>query len=263
MEFISSTQISARIDSVLDQLRSLVSQSRQFEKLTHEPSIVLAGRPNAGKSTLTNALAGKSRSIVSPQPGTTRDALSVEITLPHGIARLIDVAGIEFSSQTSASSPQREIDRQMRDLAQRTIEQADILVLVRDSSDSRPEISLSRHPDFRVFTKIDLSDPGALPEKSVAVSAKTGENMESLRNLLDAIAFGSDSAGATLALTSRHLQSLAEAISALVHARTVLDSLELLAAELRAALDSMGRILGIVSPDDILGLIFSKFCIGK
>jgi tRNA modification GTPase len=263
MEFISSAQIAGRIETVLDLLQTLVSQSRQFEKLTHEPSIVLAGRPNAGKSTLTNALAGKSRSIVSPQPGTTRDALSVEITLPHGIARLIDVAGIESSAQTSAPSPQREIDRQMRDLAQRTIEQTDILLLVRDAFDSRSEISLSRPPDLRVFTKIDLFHPSALPEKSVAVSAKTGENMESLRNLLDAIAFGSDSAGATLALTSRHLQSLAEAISALAHARTVLDSLELLAAELRAALDSLGRILGIVSPDDILGLIFSKFCIGK
>ena len=115
MEFLSSAQICERIDSVLNQLQTLVSQSRQFEKLAHDPSIVLAGRPNAGKSTLTNALAGKSRSIVSPQPGTTRDALSAEIALPRGVARLIDIAGID--------SPDGEIARQMQNLAQRAIEQ--------------------------------------------------------------------------------------------------------------------------------------------
>jgi tRNA modification GTPase len=255
MEFLSSTQICERIDSVLNQLQALVLQSRQFEKLAHDPSIVLAGRPNAGKSTLTNALAGKNRSIVSPQPGTTRDALSAEIALPRGVARLIDIAGID--------SPDGEIARQMQNLAQRAIEQADVLVLVRDSTDPRPDVPLARTPDLRVFTKTDLLETAHIADNSISVSAKTGHGMDPLRNTLDSIAFGSDSAGAALALTSRHLQSLSEAITVLVRARGVLDSLELLAAELREALDCLGQILGIVSPDDILGKIFSKFCIGK
>lgn len=102
-----------------------------------------------------------------------------------------------------------------------------------------------------------------MSDDSIAVSAKTGQGMETLRNKLDSIAFGSDSAGAALALTSRHLQSLGEATTALARARSVLDSLELLAAELRESLDSLGQILGIVSPNDILGRIFSRFCIGK
>jgi tRNA modification GTPase len=255
MEFLSSAQTRERIDAISSQLQALVSQSRQFEKLAHDPAIVLAGRPNAGKSTLTNALAGKNRSIVSPQPGTTRDALSVEIALPRGVARLIDVAGID--------SPDGEIARQMQNLAERAIEQADLLVLVRDSTDPRPDVPLTRTPDLRVFTKSDLLKPDRIPDNSVSVSAKTGQGMESLRNTLDSIAFRSDSAGAALALTSRHLQSLGEAITALARAQGVLDSPELLAADLREALDSLGRILGIVSPDDILGKIFSRFCIGK
>ncbi len=255
MEFLSSAQICERIDTVLNQLQTLVSQSRQFEKLAHDPSIVLAGRPNAGKSTLTNALAGKNRSIVSPQPGTTRDALSAEIALPRGVARLIDIAGID--------SPDGEITQQMQNLAERAIKQADVLVLVRDSTDLRPDVPLARTPDLRVFTKTDLLERSAMSDDSIAVSAKTGQGMETLRNKLDSIAFGSDSAGAALALTSRHLQSLGEATTALARARSVLDSLELLAAELRESLDSLGQILGIVSPNDILGRIFSRFCIGK
>jgi tRNA modification GTPase len=241
MEFLSSAQICERIDTVLNQLQT--------------PSIVLAGRPNAGKSTLTNALAGKNRSIVSPQPGTTRDALSVEIALPRGVARLIDIAGID--------SLDGEIARQMQHLAQRAIEQADVLVLIRDSTDSRPDVPLARAPDLRVLTKTDLLETSPIADNSLPVSAKTGQGMETLRNNLDSIAFGSDSAGAALALTSRHLHSLGEAVSALARARAVLDSLELLAAELRESLDCLGQILGVVSPDDILGKIFSKFCIGK
>jgi tRNA modification GTPase len=255
MEFLSTDQIRHRIDTVLNQLQTLSSQSRQLEKLAHEPTIVLAGRPNAGKSTLTNALAGKNRSIVSPHPGTTRDALSVEIALPRGIARLIDIAGLD--------SPDGEIAQQMQNLAERAIEQADVLVLVRDSTDPRPDVPLARTPDLRVFTKTDLLDAVSTAENSISISAKSGQGLEALRNKLDTITFGSDTAGANLALTSRHLQSLGEAITALARARIVLDSLELLAAELRDALDSLGQILGIVSPDDILGQIFSKFCIGK
>jgi len=258
MEFLSSEQTGARIDNVIEQLQMLVTESRQLHKLTHEPDIVLAGRPNAGKSTLMNALAGKNRSIVSPQPGTTRDALSVEIALPRGVVRLIDVAGID-----PLSPSHHEIDQQMQVLAGRAIEQADVLLLVRDSTDSRADVPLARTPDLRIFTKSDLLHPVLISDKSVSVSAKTGYGLETLRNTLDSIAFGSDSAGAGLTLTSRHLQALGEAISALYRARSVLDSLELLAAELREALDCLGRILGIVSPDDILGKIFSKFCIGK
>jgi tRNA modification GTPase len=253
VEFISSQKTVFGVDGIIEQLQTLISQSRQFEKLTHEPTIVLAGRPNAGKSTLTNALAGKDRSVVSPQAGTTRDVLSVEIALPRGIARLIDIAGIE--------SPDGEISRQMQHLAQRAIEQADVLVLLRDVTDSRPDIPLTRTPHLRVFTKIDLVE--SISGDSLSVSAKTGQGMEHFRLMVDSLAFGTDSTGANLALTTRHQQAIAGSIVAMSRARIVLDSAELLAAELHQALNCLGQVLGIVSPDDILDKIFSKFCIGK
>ncbi|MGD0389256.1 MAG: tRNA modification GTPase [Tepidisphaeraceae bacterium] len=263
IEFLSRHDAAARLDKGIGQLEALVAESVRFETLTHEPTIVLAGRPNAGKSTLTNALAGKHRSIVSPQPGTTRDALSVEIVLPRGVARLIDVAGIEESGQPPPSPPLRDVHEQMGNTAHRAIERADVLVLVRDATDARADVPLPRSPDLLVASKSDLVENHPISGESLWVSAVTGEGLDALRQSLDRVAFGSDSVGASLALSGRHLQALDDAIGALSRAKDVPGSLELLAAEIRAALDALGGILGAVTPDDILGRIFSKFCIGK
>ncbi|MGD0770003.1 MAG: tRNA modification GTPase [Tepidisphaeraceae bacterium] len=263
IEVLTARDAAARIDAVVAQLKTIVAESVRFEKLTHEPTIVLAGRPNAGKSTLTNALAGKHRSTVSPQPGTTRDALSVEIVLARGVARLIDVAGIEEPGQSPQSPSLRDVHEQMGVAAHRAMERADVLVLVRDATDDRAEAPLPRPPDLRVASKCDLPEKRPISDESLPVSAITGDGLEALRQSLDRVAFGADSAGASLALGGRHLQALDDAISALHRARNLPDSLELLAAEIRAALDVLGGILGVVSPDDILGRIFSTFCIGK
>lgn len=256
IQFLSLADVDHRINPVLEQLESLVADSGRFEKLTHEPMIVLAGRPNAGKSTLTNFLAGQSRSIVSPTPGTTRDALSVEITLARGVVRLVDVAGLDDSHGQA-------IQAQMQEMAHRAIEQADVLVLVRDLTDHRPDVALPRPVDLRVRSKADLLQNRPDESGDLLVSALMGSGMSALRDALDRAAFGSDAPGAALALTSRHLGCLDEAMSGLRGAREVGNALELLAAELRAALDALGQVLGVVTPDDILGKIFSKFCIGK
>lgn len=256
IEFLSAQEVKDRIATIVSDLESLIAQSSRFEKLTHEPAIVLAGRPNAGKSTLVNALAGFGRSIVSPQPGTTRDALSMEVSLPRGIARLIDIAGLEEQSGSY-------IETQMQDRARRAIEESDVLVLVRDSTDGRPDFPLPRAADLRIESKADLQKRDVASKGSVLISAVTGTGMEELREALDRLAFGSDSGGAALALTSRHLHFLHEALAALERAADRVRSAEILAAELRAALDALGQILGDVTPDDILGKIFATFCMGK
>jgi tRNA modification GTPase len=265
VQVLSSTDAGRRIDSILEQLDALVRESARFEQLSHEPTIVLAGRPNAGKSTLTNALAGLNRSIVSPIPGTTRDVLSVPISLRRGTARLMDVAGIEDSAENRPAAGDFSIESQMLQQAHLAIERADVLVLVRDATDIRPALSLPRAPDLLVLNKIDLNEKVPAPDGAVCISAAAGRNLDILQVALDRTAFGGESAGTALALTARHLSAINQTREALHRARQLGPeySLELLAAEFRQALDSLGQILGVVTPDDVLGRIFSTFCIGK
>jgi tRNA modification GTPase len=259
IEFLSAAEIAGRAETVRGQLEELLAGSVRLERLTHEPTIVLAGRANAGKSTLTNALAGRSRSIVSAEPGTTRDVLSVEIALPRGMARVFDIAGLESEGRETEA-----IRRQMHAQARRAMEEADVLVLLKEAGDERGDVELGRVPDLRVISKMDLSLPKAPGRgNELQVSAKTGQGMDVLKAELERFAFGTDSGGAELALTSRHVGAIEEAVSSLARAGNVRASLELVAAELRSALDSLGGILGVVTPDDVLGRIFSSFCVGK
>jgi tRNA modification GTPase len=257
--FISAEQVNAEIDDIKRQLEELYESSARFDRLTHEPSFVLVGRPNAGKSTLLNALAGQQRAIVSDSAGTTRDALGAQVSLDRGIVRVIDVAGLE------EQAPSGEIPMQMHQRALRTLEEADFVILVRDLSDPRPLLALPRHPNLLVQTKKDLI-PTADPHEGVSISAATGENLDLLRQELSRLAFGAPtSAPAALALNSRHLQSIDDALASLNRAQSALDACgdEVIALELREALHSLGQILGQLSPDDLLGKIFSTFCIGK
>jgi tRNA modification GTPase len=153
----------------------------------------------------------------------------------------------------------------MRQRALTAVEQADILVLVRDVTDPRPPLDLPRTADLLVLNKIDLVDTVSGTDGAICVSAATGRHLEVLAAALDERAFGTEPAESSLALTARHLAALEVARSALRNAqRQASDpSLELLAADLRAALDALGQILGAVAPDDVLGRIFSTFCIGK
>jgi len=307
VSFLPPKEAGERIDRIAEQLRSLLAESVRFERLAHEPTVVLAGRPNAGKSTLLNALAARPRAVVSPLAGTTRDAIWTSVRLARGVVRISDIAGLE------ETDPLDDIERQMRRQAMRAIESADVLVLVIDGTDVRPPIAISRRVDLIVRTKSDLAGasqsgsgeavgllplpvpreragvrvisntnstafpnhphPNPLtgyrergPEEQV-VSAHTGQGLDVLRHAIDRAAFGSDSdSSATLALNSRHVAAVERALKALSRARNSLNDFpgdELIALELRETLDALGSIAGQVTPDDVLGRIFSTFCIGK
>jgi tRNA modification GTPase len=260
ISFIALEELSRGTEAIKGELEALFEQSGRFERLTHEPAFVLVGRPNAGKSTLLNALAGGPRAVVSAVAGTTRDALSAEVALDRGIVRVIDVAGLEEEAPNDG-----EIPRQMHTRALRVLEEADFVMLVRDVTDSREALKLSRRSDLIVWSKSDLGGGDSAGE-GVRVSAQTGENLDLLRRKMSQLAFGSPtSASAALALNSRHLQAIDDAITSLNRALDVLNSCgaELIALELREALQSLGQILGQMTPDDLLGRIFATFCIGK
>jgi tRNA modification GTPase len=256
ISFISQEDLSLRLASADRSLEELVNNSARFGPLGAEPTIALVGRPNAGKSTLLNCLAKHERAIVSPIAGTTRDALSVDVVLAHGVVKLIDIAGLEQNDHAN------DIEQQMQSRARQIVHSADVIVSVMEAKDDQPAIDTGRQPDICVRSKIDLG--GKMRAGELAVSALTHDGIEPLRQSLDRHVFGATSTGQTLALNSRHLQAITNGRAALARAMADAHSgHECVALHLREALDELSQITGAVSPDDVLGKVFAKFCIGK
>jgi len=196
--------------------------------------------------------------VTSPVAGTTRDVLSAEVALGRGMVRLLDVAGLDAAPGVTADP----IERQMRGRALRAAAEADVVVIVHDVTDAAPPPDVGRPADVVVRTKSDLLPPGTRDD--LAVSARTGDGLPALRERLDRVAFGDRSTRPSLALNARHVAAVEEARAALARVSSGADaSPEVVALELREALDALGRVVGAVTPDDLLGRIFSTFCIGK
>ena len=230
--------------------------------------VVLAGRPNAGKSSLFNALLGEDRALVDPTPGTTRDALAERLDLEGMPVRLLDTAGLREAFAVEALGVER---------ARRELAGADLVLWVVDGSRPRTDEDrkafelVGERPHVVARSKADLA-PNAPQEtggEEVAVSAMTGEGLPALRQALARALRGGRPAGAAaeaLVTNSRHIEALARARAALAEAgRGAGDGApgELVAGDVRAALDALGEVTGEAVAPDLLERIFARFCIGK
>jgi tRNA modification GTPase len=226
---------------------------------------VIFGEPNVGKSSLLNRLLGFERAIVSDIAGTTRDTIEETINL-HGIPlRLVDTAGVRDAVDlVEAEGIQRTV---------RQIEAADLLLEIADASRPKPEDAVfpaSEAKHLLVLNKSDLGEhPSWAAATAVRLSCTTGSGFEDLSNAIrDSLHFSEVDWGEhAVAINARHQASLVLARSALAAALELLDDAssdaELAAIDLREALDALGEIPGRVDTEDLLGVIFSSFCIGK
>ena len=252
-----------RLLAIQEMLAQLIAASDQGSLLREGAVVVLTGRPNAGKSSLLNRLAGKDVAIVTEIPGTTRDAIRQSINLLGVPVHVIDTAGLRES-----------IDPVEKIGISRTwevIEKADLAVLVIDATQGKSVEDcaiLSRLPKglrcLRAYNKCDLVGKTANREgDTVVFSAKTGEGLDALRAAVaEAIGWRGDVEGVFMA-RARHLEALRLAQAGLDRASAETRRQELFAEELREAHEALMSITGEVSSDELLGEIFSRFCIGK
>jgi tRNA modification GTPase len=268
IDFLREGRVGERLERLIGSLSQLLSTATQGAILNEGITLVLAGRPNVGKSSLLNRLLGFDRAIVTATPGTTRDVLAEVMDLEGVPVRIVDTAGLRLSGD--------HIELEGMRRARQQIEEADRVLLVRDATsgesvaDLIDEQSVPTDRLTLVTNKIDLTalpsggvDEGEHPE--VRVSALTGAGLDDLRrHILQAI--GHREEAGVFSARRRHLDALRRAHESLVHGATALNDAgagELLADDLHRAHDQLGEIVGTVSSDALLGEIFSRFCIGK
>ena len=274
IDFLNDGRVFAQLETIQHQLEDLLSQAHQGSLLREGMTVVIAGKPNAGKSSLLNALSGRDSAIVTEIPGTTRDVLREEINLDGMPLHVIDTAGLR---DTGDQVEQEGIRR-----AWLEIEKADRVLFVIDSThdyslkpaQNWPEY-FARFPEQQnisfILNKADLSglSPGLSTQETypvLALSAQEGRGLSELIAHLKSCMGYSGAADGTFIARRRHLDALNRAHSNLMSGKAQLSGTgagELLAEDLRLAQQTLGEITGDFSPDDLLGRIFSSFCIGK
>jgi tRNA modification GTPase len=246
-----------RLAAIRSRLAGVLAKSRQGRLLAGGVHVVIAGRPNVGKSSLLNRLLEEERAIVTPIPGTTRDTLRETIEIEGVPVTLVDTAGLRASPD--------EIERLGMERARRELVAADVVLVVHEAGARAelPEELDLQATRIEVFNKIDLAPEFRPAGSGIAVSAKTGAGIDALRRAILRAA-GWTSVGESVFLArARHLRALEATNGHLEEASREKERWEFVAEELRLAHTELGRITGEVSADDLLGEIFSRFCIGK
>jgi len=276
IEFLENAQARERLATVMSKLHALREGAKQGKILRDGIQLVLAGAPNVGKSSLLNRLAGEDVAIVTPIAGTTRDRVKESITINGVPMHIIDTAGLRDTSDLVEA---KGIERSWE-----AIRAADLVVFLQDPrSPDEAEIASTlelkaqilkalppKCPVLEVSNKSDLlggSKANHSNNQALLISAKTGDGIDALKlKILESVGWGGSQEGAIVA-RRRHLDCLDRAATHLEKSQNFAAdgniSLELFAEELRLAQDQLGQITGKLLPDDLLGKIFSQFCIGK
>ena len=267
IDFLADRQLAERLQGLLQQFTAVQAAAQQGRLLRDGLTLVICGRPNAGKSSLLNVLAGHDAAIVTDIPGTTRDVLREQIQLDGLPLHIVDTAGLHDSPDP--------VERHGMQRTHRELGNADHALLVIDdqagftAADAAILAALPAGVTYtRIFNKIDRSgrSPGPVDDTdAVAISARTGSGLDSLRAHLKQCAGFTSLPEGGFSARRRHLDALERAVQ---HVQAGIRQLEqqageLLAEELRQAQQALNEITGEFTSDDLLGRIFSDFCIGK
>ena len=267
IDFISQGNVKKKIQDILLDLQKIYGEAKQGNLLREGLTVVLVGQPNVGKSSLINQLAADDVAIVTSIAGTTRDTIKSSIQINGIPLHIVDTAGLR---ETEDEIEQYGIARTWR-----ALESANIALLLVDAAHGITEIEksilerlASDLPKIWIHNKIDLAKKAPFveminQETHIHLSAKTGDGVSLLREtLLKVVGWQSTNEGVFMART-RHLEAIKHVEQSLQNALSAIDQSELVAENLRMGQDTLSTITGEFTPDDLLGEIFSKFCIGK
>lgn len=267
IDFITQGRVADKLDAIITELRTVFAKAKQGSLLREGINVVLVGQPNVGKSSLMNQLAGEEVAIVTSIAGTTRDTIKNAIQINGVPLHIIDTAGLRETDD--------EVEKFGIQRTWRATQTAHIALLLIDAAHGITETEKSilerlpqEIPKIWVHNKIDVTqEPAVIVEKDGAthiyISAKTGVGVDLLKtHLLTLAGYQSNAEGIFMA-RARHISALTQVSEHLEHAAKQINSAELVAEELRLAQEELSAITGEFTPDDLLGEIFSKFCIGK